>query len=129
MIAVAFQGGGNRRLNDSSTTKIQRLTDALCAHFHVNKLCTDLQSIRGRTPCIEHWSMHVHRGVASVVKPQSATLNELTLAGKVDPAKLLTLREPLSDAISAFAAFDCMKQDGSKANSNAMNEASTGVLP
>jgi threonine dehydrogenase-like Zn-dependent dehydrogenase len=33
-------------------------------------------------------------------------LIELTLAGKVDPAKVLTQCEPLTDAISAFAAFD-----------------------
>lgn len=33
-------------------------------------------------------------------------LIELTLAGKVDPAKILTQSEPLTDAISAFAAFD-----------------------
>lgn len=33
-------------------------------------------------------------------------LIELTLAGKVDPAKVLTQCEPLNDAISAFAAFD-----------------------
>jgi threonine dehydrogenase-like Zn-dependent dehydrogenase len=33
-------------------------------------------------------------------------LIELTLAGKVDPAKVLTQCEPLTDAISAFASFD-----------------------
>lgn len=33
-------------------------------------------------------------------------LIELTLAGKVDPAKVLTQDEPLTDAISAFKAFD-----------------------
>jgi len=33
-------------------------------------------------------------------------LIELTLAGKVDPAKVLTQCEPLTDAISAFAWFD-----------------------
>lgn len=33
-------------------------------------------------------------------------LIELTLAGKVDPAKVLTQCEPLTDAISAFASFE-----------------------
>lgn len=33
-------------------------------------------------------------------------LIELTLAGKVDPSQVLTQCEPLTDAISAFAAFD-----------------------
>lgn len=33
-------------------------------------------------------------------------LIELTLAGKVDPAKILTQDEPITDAISAFEAFE-----------------------
>jgi threonine dehydrogenase-like Zn-dependent dehydrogenase len=33
-------------------------------------------------------------------------LIEMTLAGRVDPAKVLTQDEPLTDAISAFKAFD-----------------------
>jgi threonine dehydrogenase-like Zn-dependent dehydrogenase len=37
-------------------------------------------------------------------------LIELTLAGKVDPASVLTQCEPLTDAISAFAAFDLHEQ-------------------
>ncbi len=33
-------------------------------------------------------------------------LIEMTLAGRVDPSKILTQAEPLVDAISAFKAFD-----------------------
>jgi threonine dehydrogenase-like Zn-dependent dehydrogenase len=33
-------------------------------------------------------------------------LIEMTLAGRVDPAKVLTQKEPLTDAIEAFKAFD-----------------------
>ncbi|MOA40020.1 hypothetical protein D3C78_1618490 [compost metagenome] len=33
-------------------------------------------------------------------------LIEMTLAGRVDPAKILTQKEPLTDAIEAFKSFD-----------------------
>jgi threonine dehydrogenase-like Zn-dependent dehydrogenase len=45
-------------------------------------------------------------------------LIELTLAGKVDPVSVLTQCEPLTDAISAFAAFDLHEQGWIKVKLN-----------
>jgi threonine dehydrogenase-like Zn-dependent dehydrogenase len=54
--------------------------------------------------CDEQKHPHEHGQLSS--PKYIPRLIEMTLAGRVDPSKILTQVEPLTDAISAFKSFD-----------------------